>query len=537
MSDLTAENVIASRPKPQPKKIKPTTEDITRAAFLEFQRKDPQNLPIVEVLNTSASYQGHVQYRSIGIAADANSLVPVRKKDQETGTINTIAGAYAEAAILQNLRAGTRLGSAIYEPARQPEAVIAALDPSSVGAAGIAARPAISRLILDSFANKTPDILYYVPRIEVGPPNRREVSYGSLVNIVDPNNPTNIASLTARDYRDQNLIAPMEVTISGIPKIIRAKIAKFKENYTNPFQGDFRNAYVPVLVLDFHAFQNLSDDHRREFVGDMRRIGGLISLQRGLTNLARTKALDASQKLTDIMNARRVKDLSSQDPSQQIEEPISSSENSVSATPSIQNRSVQDSNEPAGILYRRYVAAAQKLSDQFLVHKLDIKNNSDHLNIAVAITAISHGKNTRGLLRQSPTYKSLTSTQGENWIDNIIRTSQTKLNQSEPASAPTTFSENSNSAKFQIIDAAVQSQMRQSNFSDNTLQDLDRRHAMIAAVAIASSQDPKEILSQSPFCQNLSPEATNALVDKWIGMAQTITEPKIASSHNSERQL
>jgi hypothetical protein len=35
----------------------------------------------------------------------------------------------------------------------------------------------------------------------------------------------------------------------------------------------------------------------------------------------------------------------------------------------------------------------------------------------------------------------------------------------------------------------------------------------------------------------VSPEATNALVDKWIEMAQTITEPKIASSHNSKRQL
>jgi hypothetical protein len=101
MSEI--ETQLAS--KPTTRKVKPA--QLAKEAFAEIQARDPEQIPIVEVLTTqSETSNGFVKYEQLALRAKDNALFTPEPNspNKVSGVQKNLESAYAEAIVLQKMR-------------------------------------------------------------------------------------------------------------------------------------------------------------------------------------------------------------------------------------------------------------------------------------------------------------------------------------------------------------------------------------------------------------------------------------------------
>jgi hypothetical protein len=579
-----------------------TLQELAKETFSKLQENDPNGIPIVEVLDVLSikDKPGHITYKTLINKAQAGTLLAFDEKGRTDGSLQNLSSAYAEAIVLKELRNNTGLnGSAIFDPAVQAKH---ATDQGSSNPLSIINIPSqIGSAILKSFENKTPDILFTVPRIVTREGTEGKITYGTWNNVIDPNNPTNTKKLLKYSFVDQSLVSPIEVTVSGDSTDINRKIKKFEDGYINPFKRVKEIAYVPVLVLDYEKYKNISDREKLKMVNRMRLIGGFISVVPGLQKAADARAIAAAEQLTSVMQSRK-KDLSKDD--QQESQNLATTkemyfaENSKAENTSLFNKVFQEAkagfkklqeklsfsseksssrinsnleilptqklseettiknnaaskNHNASEIYQKLVSATQSIAPQLKKVGMDVINNSDYLNIMIAVKATSLGLDTEQILKQSPTYLAKGSPMGDLWamvmvnnVQNLIKENSfsspvakeilksynnTKTNlQTDQQKSVNEFDRYATAVKSSAIDMQV--------MNLDVLHNPKHLHIAIAAVALSSGKDAKEILRQSPDYVSATPEKGEALLSNWISKAESVLEPaKPASEVTSQR--
>jgi hypothetical protein len=453
------EQEVAARPRDR--KVL-TPQEITKATFAKLQENDSDRTPIVEVLNILSINKegGHITYSTLTKKAQEGTLLEFDRQGRPTSTLQNLSSAYAEAIALKSLRDNTgRFESAVFEPVTQARN---ATDQASSSSNWLYSLPGkAGRAILDSFANKTPDILFTVPRVEIRTATTDLVTFGKWGNIVDPKDPTNTKRLLEYKFRDQNLFSPVEVTVSGRGDEINKKVKKFKDGYRNPFPGDKSIAYVPVLVMDYGNYENLPNDTKQDITNKMRQLGGFVSLVPGLLNLSNKKAIEAATQLTSAMQSRR-KELD-ENHKQEVNNSLTNkklyfaeklkSEDSLILSKAwlggkanfknllenfnfaLKNKPQETTNkatanaispkvnntvsqkESAAETYKR-VTSNIKFNPSYF-QKIGVVN-SDHIDLVIAIGAIKSGLDPVELLKQSPTYQAKMPVLNKMWLNKVI---------------------------------------------------------------------------------------------------------------------
>jgi hypothetical protein len=438
---------------------------------------------------------------------------------------------------------------AIYEPGKQRGTVAGALEAAN-------SPPEIAPAIFGSFGKNTPDMLLYAKPFKRQTAKGTEHGWGTLKNIVDPNDPTGVQSnsrdvkkLLIYNYEDQILVAPIEVTTSTNYGKINDKIEKFEEGYRNPFAGNPKIAYVPVLFMDRNVFTSLPSALKADIVNRMRAIGGVVPLGRGFNDLAKSKAKSAAKELTSAIqsNRRNIKE-DEKEQSDNVTDKINLvSVESRFATQSISSSDQQSSNAQKNteVTYEKVVRAVKSASTQ--LQDAGIKTNDQNdLNIMVAVKSITSGLDSQQLLRHSPTYFKLTPEKGNVWIKETIAAAQKLLEQPSITSSASQkiFQDYKNTVsniiqkngmtefeKYANIVRSYEKNLLLAGLNINSSSDL---HTAIAAVIINAGQDPKTILQQSPAYN--AAKNGKALLDSWIGKAQSALNPTTSSSIQKNNQ-
>jgi hypothetical protein len=517
----------------KPRKRGVTLGQLAKEIFVDINYSDPLHIPIKEVLDVlSANRQGFIKYNELGKVAQAGRLLDIKENGTMNGTFNNLKSAYAEAIVLAGFRKGGTLNTAIYEPSKQ----------SGTVEGGIALYNAPADLvpaIIDSFGNKTPDILFYSPLVERQSGNTRTVRYGSLDNIINPDNPTDVTRLLEYNYSRQSLVSPVEVTTATTSKLIKEKVDKFKNSYSNPVAGNSKIAYVPILVVDYDAYKKLQTEDKIEIVNGMKSVGGVVSVYPGLNALAVREATKAANKLTSEIRLRS----RLYEKGQGIE-PDHGKQVLVTGNPYIdrtelislgQEKSVSQENADIPS-YQKLASAAQSIDSQLRPLGIDVINNSNHLNIMIATKAITIGLNPQEILKQSPTYLTLTPAAGELWINNIITSAQDALAQPSITSATSqkifqAYNNTQNNSQtiqqkstneFDKFATAVKTHASQLlSVGLDVLHNSNDLHVVIAMVAKNTDKDVNAILRQSPTCSALTAKESEALVNSWVSDAQS----------------
>ncbi len=450
------EQEIAARPR---NRNVLTPIELTKETFSRFQANDSDSIPITEVLGILSINKepGHVTYSTLTSKAQEGTLLQFDEKGRPTSTLQNLSSAYAEAICLKGLRDNTgRFESAVFEPVTQARN---ATDQASSSSNWLYSLPGkAGRAILDSFANKTPDILFTVPRVEIRTATTDLVTYGTWSNIIDPNNPTNTKKLLEYKFRNQSLFSPVEVTLSARSGEINSKIEKFETGYRNPFPGNKDIAYVPILIMDYDNYRSISDREKPKIIERMRRIGGFVSVIPGLRRLADKKAIEAATQLTLAMQSRKkendkqeVNDSSTNKEPYFVEKLISKdssifskawqgvktnfkklSENfnfelnnksqettdkvvANAISPKVDNTISQ--KESASETYKRVTSNIKSNPSYF--QKIGVVN-SDHIDLVIASNAIGLGLDPVELLKQSPTYQAKMPVLNKMWLNKMV---------------------------------------------------------------------------------------------------------------------
>jgi hypothetical protein len=159
-----------------------------------------------------------------------------------------------------------------YEPASQVRQLIVdslEINPKWIPAGFTATEYVIK--VMNTFKNKTPDILYLSPQY-VTQEGNKIVEYSptveSVINADDFNNLNTLRILNQKVIKS-HLVGAVEVTTSGTSTEMTSKVKKFQE-YDNTFNNIQGIAYVPILVLDFNKFKELNIKERLKIVKGMQ---------------------------------------------------------------------------------------------------------------------------------------------------------------------------------------------------------------------------------------------------------------------------
>jgi hypothetical protein len=417
------EQEIAARPR---NRNMLTPLELTRETLYKLQSNDPNNIPIVEVLEILSMNKdpGHITYPTLIKKAQSETLLQFDAEGKPISTLQNLSSAYAEAIVLKKLRNNTGNDtSAVFEPVTQAKYAVEQYS-------AIFNIPTnIRDKVIKSFGNKTPDILFSVPRTETRMGNATKITYGAWNNIIDPKNPTDTKRLLEYSFRNQDLFSPLEVTLSARSTDINNKIKKFEQSYKNPFSNNPKVAYVPILVIDYDNYKNISDKEKPRIVERMRRIGGFISLQPGLQELADRKAIEAATQLTSAMQSRK-KDLDKQETQKSLSSRLFEKSkkwfNNVKQSFTSNNKPQKTvSTAPKGRLaseiYQEMILSLKDTESYPQKAGIDIFDNSEHLDLMLAKQLARKDPAYEKILKQSPNYRSKEPAEAELWFENMLR--------------------------------------------------------------------------------------------------------------------
>jgi hypothetical protein len=526
-----------------------TPEELTKKTFVNLQNNDSDNTPIVEVLDilSSEGDVGHTSYKNLTLKAQRGALSSeVDSLGQPIGTLQNLSSAYAEAIVLKKLRNNTgRDESAIFEPATQARN---ALKPYSSSSNPLVSVPAkVSDAILNSFAKKTPDILFTVPRIETRVGNSTQITYGSWGKIVNPKDPTNTKRLLEYEFRNQSLFSPVEVTVSGNSKEINKKIKKFKDDYKNPFPRDRTIAYVPILVMDYDNYKNISDFEKPKIINSMRQLGGFVSLVPNLQKDANKKAIEAAKQLTLAMQSRR-KEIDKND-EQEVDgslvkkdlhftEKLKPEKDSLFSKvwqgtktnfkklsekinllndKSQETTSASPKRKLASEVYQEMIDSLKDTASYPEKAGIDIFNNSEHLDLMIAKQLTKQDVAYEKVLKQSPNYRSKEPAEAHAWFEKMLKDGIS-------LSKEYYFDSDGSQEIIRYYDNDASRPLEKSNFEKlsesvqryNSSYSTDREGLLVAVAtaAIKAGMNPEQVLRQDPkYSAN---EKGEALVEKTI---------------------
>ncbi len=548
------------------------SESAVRNKLVQIQNQrtsDPLNtgFPINEVIESISVEQpsnqfqgGFASYWRLARAAKDGSL----PGEGSTDFLN-LRNACAEAIIYQGLREAPGRGQA-------PASTVTVFDPVGKSRTLAAMLPdffkPFTNDIIASVGSKTPDVLLVSAPFTYSVPSGTITDHPSWPDIVDLNDPT--ASRTkSQPYIGKTVISPIEITTSTNYKLMKEKIEKF-QTYTNPFKKSGLT-FVPILVLDRQAFLDQRQKDRVKLVKSIEKIGGHIQLVNNMTNDATKKAKKiapelvnavaiASQKSKGLGSkfSTGLKSLSGQliatptawmkkvshnffpSNGSQTKTNETSEPNAVdTASPQVEKASSKQQN--ATEIYRKLVSSATSIAPQLQKVGLDVINNSDHLNIMIAVKTIKSGLDPDEILKQSPTYLAQGSPIGDVWIMNIVGDARNLITEnsfSSPVSKKIlqfydrkdlTSQPNPQKQKsvndFDQIAASVKEHNLQLNkIGLKVLENREHLHIVVSAVATSSGLDAETILRQSPDYLSATPKEGAALLSDWQNKAKSTFE-------------
>jgi hypothetical protein len=531
-----------------------TSEELAKQTFANLQNNDPNSVPIVEVLSILSTNKepGHITYRTLIKKSQAGTLLQFDSKNRPDGSLQNLSSAYAEAIVLKTLRNNTGSeASAIFEPVTQARN---AIEPYSSSSNSLFRIPAeASNAILKSFANKTPDILFTVPKIETRIGNTTEVTYGSWGKIVNPKDPTNTKKLLEYEFRNQSLLSPVEVTISGDSTEINKKIKKFEEDYKNPFPRDKTIAYVPVLVMDYDNYKNISNFEKPKIINRMRQLGGFVSLVPNLQRDADRKAIEAAIQLTSIMQSRR-KEIDKQEVDNSLmNQGLYLDGNSKSETNSLFSKAWQGAKTNFTKLSEKFKSSLnnksqeitsiaplkKRLASDIYQEKtssiketvsypekvgINVIGNSNHLDLMLSKQLATTDWEVEKILKQSPNYRSKEPNEANLWLKNMI-------NDGKSMSKEYYLDSTGSQKIIRSYDNDVSRPPEKSNF-EKLSESVQRynseytrnREGLLVAVATAAIRDgmnPEQVLRESPDYLSAMSGKGESLVEKTIEKAES----------------
>jgi hypothetical protein len=525
---------------------------------------------VIESISTEQSsnnYQGgFASYWRMARAAKDGSL-----PQEDTTDFENLRNACAEAMIYKLVRESPATGDA-------PVTTTAVFDPIGKASSLKALLPDFAKpftnKIIESARGKTPDLLQVsAPFSYRDPDGALTTQSPGLRNIVDPNDPT--ASRTKIEpYPFKTLIAPMEITLSANADNMLAKVKKAK-SYSNPFGKSGSVEFVPVVVLDRKAFLSRSLEDRVKIVQKMKEAGGYIQLISNLKDNAAVYAKLISLELVQaVQSAQRAKpkeldskeqqSLSSklfkkpQEWFQKLTQKLSSNNKNTQATNNVE-KSIK--KESASEIYQRIASKAKSNASFFQKGGLDVVNNSNHLDLAIASYTVYTNLDTIEILKQSPTYLSKRPAVAKMWLDKIVEdgakmAGEENFNTPQSQKIIQAYDKEKTKANSQIISQSEQQKYvdafdqvtalvkdHSSEFSRNGLNVLEnRQHLLIAigAVLIEADKDPKQILRQSPEYLSTTPEVGETLLNGLVEKAETAllqaSPDKTVEKNNSQNR-
>jgi hypothetical protein len=502
---------------------------------------------------------GYASYWRMARAAKDGSL-----PTEGTTDFENLRNACAEAIVYKNARETPGAGTA-------PATSEAIFDP--VGKASVLKellsnpfKPFASK-ITDSVRGKTPDLLFISTPFSYRVENGTQTDSPGLTNIVDPSDPT--ASHTKTEaYLNKTLISPMEITTSENPKNMKSKVKK-AESYRSSFGKSGSVAFAPVIVFDREAFLRQEPKDRVEMVERMAKIGGHVQLISNLTAnataYARAIAPELVQAVATAQRAKPKKLDSKQDTEKKslstrlFENPKKWLKNLAQKLP-LNNKNTQETNEvdkpiqkeSAAESYQRMASGAKSNPSFFQGAGLDVLNNSNHLDLAIASHTAHKNLDSVEILKQSPAYLAKRPAVAKMWLDKMVDdggkiAGEEHLN--TPAAQKIIQNYNDRKAKVQPspqVEQQVGQQVEQqksvsdfdravalvkehsSEFEKLGLNVLDNRKDLLAGISFAivsTGNDPSKLLRQSPeFLVAATPAQGEALIGESIKKAKSTLE-------------
>jgi hypothetical protein len=533
-----------------------TPEELAKQTFANLQNNDPNSVPIVEVLNILSTNKdkGHITYQTLIKKSQAGTLLEFDSENRPFGSLQNLSSAYAEAIVLKKLRNNTGSEeSAIFEPVTQARN---AIEPYSSSSNPLLRIPAeASNAILKSFANKTPDILFTVPKIETRVGNTTQVTYGSWGKIVNPKDPTNTKRLLEYEFRNQNLFSPVEVTISGGSGEINKKIKKFEEDYKNPFPRDRTIAYVPVLVMDYDNYKNISNFEKPKIINRMRQLGGFVSLVPNLQRDADRRAIEAATQLTSVMQSRR-KEIDKQEVGNSLmNQGLYLDRNSKSENNSLFSKAWQGAktnftklsekfksslnNKPqettstapkkrlASDVYREKTSLIKETASYPEKAGINVVDNSNHLDLMLSKQLATTDWETDKILKQSPNYRSKEPNEANLWLKNMINdgismSKEYYLDSTESQKIIRSYDNDASrppeKSNFEKLSESAQ------RYNSEYTRNREGLLIAVATAAIRAGMNPEQVLRESPDYSLATSGKGEALVEKTIEKAESVVQ-------------
>jgi hypothetical protein len=574
-------------------------EIMTRIPYAEVVDRINGNIS-----STNRSFGGFIRYDKL--IQEAKKDVPFPPKVSNPGSGNlggfeindghqSLITAAAEAIVYKAYRdqltiLGTPLSTVIHDPVAQ-------------GTSGFQGLPqpfkSLAQEAIKSFGNKTPDLLM-ISAPQKGVINNKEVIVVPILNNqINLDNSKDLTLFSDRDDGSNKItVSPLEITTTADSQKIKDKIKKFEKYGSDFFNKNPNVKYIPILELDYAQYMKISASNKKIICKAMKKVGGVITLHQGLLTLSKSIAKEAIENFTPLIRVyenlppkqvnllgqipftpklttqrkpsssqliAKSKELDSKDYKEQkptnsgffekskewfknIKQSFSSNKN----TKEINNVEKPIQKESAAESYQRMASGAKSNPSFFQRAGLDVLNNSNHLDLAIASHSAHKNLDSVEILKQSPAYLAKRPAVAKMWLDKMVDdggkiAGEEHLN--TPAAQKIIQNYNDRKAKVQPspqVEQQVGQQVEQqksvsdfdravalvkehsSEFEKLGLNVLDNRKDLLAGISFAivsTGNDPSKLLRQSPeFLAAATPAQGEALIGESIEKAKSTLE-------------
>ncbi len=539
------------------------------------------NIPYAEVVdringNTSPTNRyrgGFIQYDKL--IKEARKDPPFPKKNSDPRSSNpadferndghqALISAAAEAIVYGALKNestifGTPASITIHDPVAQGASAFDGLAPPFKG---------LAQEALKSFKNKTPDLLVIAPTQRGVVGDRQVEVYPTWGNQVDLDNPKNLTLHRGKeDWSNKIVVSPVEITTTRDPQKIKDKIKKFVTYGSDYFKNNPNVKYIPVLELDYAQYMSLEDSQKKIICKAMKKAGGIITLHQSLLTLSKSLAKEAIESFTPLIRVYenlpdRQVDLLGQiplKPNTQSKSPSSelfAKSKEIKSQDSKGQKSTSDGffekskewfksirqsfafkekpqetaiTKPKGRLasevYQEMIYSLKGTESYPEKAGIDIVNNSEHLDLMLAMQLAKKDAAYEKVLKQSPNYRSKEPTEAKAWFENMLKdgVSLSKEYYLDSTGSQEIIRSYDNDASRPLEKSSFE-KLSDSAQRYNSSYSTDREGLLVAVAtaAIKAGMNPEQVLRQDPkYSAN---EKGESLVEKTIEKAESAVQ-------------
>jgi hypothetical protein len=516
----------------------PVSEAAVKKQLLQIQLRPTSSnvfdtgFPIDDVIESISEvtpnnkFGGFASYWKLARAAKDGTL-PI----EDTTDFENLKNACAEALVFKYLRETPGAGVApittnvIFDPIGKASALKDLLSDTF--------KPLANKIIA-STKGKTPDILLVSKPFTYREENATITNTFGWKNVIDPSDST-ASKVKTRSYDNVTVVSPVEVTTSQNFSNMKDKLSKFRK-YANVFRSLNGIEFAPVAVYDRNAFLALELGERLEIVQGMAAIGGNVQLVPGLIDLSKNAARNISTELVQAVAAAqrtKSKELEPKDNKGQkslfsrLFEKAKEQLKDFKQSFALKNKPEKLTNAApqkrlASEIYQEMIDSLKDTASYPEKAGIDIFNNSEHLDLMLAMQLAKKDAAYEIVLKQSPNYRSKEPAAAKAWFEKMLEDGRI-------LSKEYYFDSDGSQEIIRSYDNDASRPLEKSNFEKlsesvqryNSSYSTDREGLLVAVAtaAIKAGMNPEQVLRQDPkYSAN---EKGEALVEKTIENAES----------------